>query len=71
MRLYRLHRHNPYTGRDCHHCGDAILENVNQVILPATGMVLHSVCTICHAIPETVPQEDMPSGSIKRGAQCL
>ena len=70
MSLFAFLR-NRDTGRDCHYCGDAIFQNINQVVLPATGMVLHSVCTICHAIPETVPQEDMPSGSIKRGAQCL
>jgi hypothetical protein len=55
------------TGHDCRYCGDAIFQNINQVVLPATGMVLHSVCTICHDIPKTVPQVDMPRGSIKRG----
>jgi hypothetical protein len=31
-------------------------------------MVLRSVCTICHDLPETVPQEDIPRGHIKRGS---
>ena len=67
MSLFNFLR-NRDTGCNCHYCGDAILETINQVVLPATGMALRTICTICNDIPETVPQEDIPRGHIKRGS---
>ena len=67
MSLFTFIR-NRDTGCNCHYCGDAIIESINQVVLPATGMALRTICTICNDIPETVPQEDIPRGHIKRGS---